>query len=302
MTWFRVDDTFYRSKKVRKLGSDRVPAVGLWTLCGDWSADNLTDGFVPWEVVEDWDSGRLWADRLIGVGLWTEIELDGEKGVQFHDWTDWQPTKEQVEQRRKADAIRRAKWREDKKRRDAALIGKQAKQTSNGVPASQCDIPRDSQCDATVTDIRDTSRDDADQYLFDESPDVSRRDTTRESRPGSVLPDPTRPDPTSSKEEVTTTTPRKREPLTPLPDTWRPNANHVRQASELGLDLDFEVNQFRAQAEATDRRQARWDAAFRQWLDKAHQFNKRHRGGLRAVSGGYVPFHDHDESAYDEGI
>lgn len=157
MTWFRVDDTFYRSKKVRKLGRDKVACVGLWTLCGDWSADNLTDGFVPWEIVEDWDPGRELAEKLIAVGLWYEAENDDELGIEFHDWADWNPTKERVLQRRKADAERRARWREA--RRNAVTSDEPNEESRR---ESRRDTPRDSR---------------------------------GESRQGSALPDPTRPDP-----------------------------------------------------------------------------------------------------------
>src|SRR5690349_11970818 len=193
MTWFKVDDTFYRSRKVRKLGDERVACVGLWTLCGGWSADNLTDGFVPWEVIEDWDDVRSLAKRLIVAGLWVETEVDGEAGVQFHDWEDWQPTKAQVQQRRKHDAERRARWREEQRRRREA----QKSQSASHSDASQCDTERD----ATVYPFRDTDVPDSDQDLFGGSLDASRRDSRDasrgESREGSELPDPTRPDPST---------------------------------------------------------------------------------------------------------
>lgn len=112
MTWFKVDDSFYRSKKVRKLGRDRVPCVGLWTLCGDWSADNLTDGFVPWEIVEDWDEEHRWAERLIEAGLWSKDSDDGETGVRFHDWHEWQPTRSQVMAERRYNARKSALYRD----------------------------------------------------------------------------------------------------------------------------------------------------------------------------------------------
>lgn len=177
ITWFKVDDSFYRSRKVRRLGADRVCCVGLWTLCGDWSADNLTDGFVPWEVVEDWDQDRSWAARLIEVALWFETEHDGELGIRFHDWDDWQPTKEQVIQRRKADAERRARWRDARR--------------NGGTPAGFTEpSPSESRQESREESRRDTD-------------DVSRE----ESRPGSALPDPTRPDPTRKEEETSSSTP-----------------------------------------------------------------------------------------------
>ena len=117
MVWFRVDDQFHRGKKVRRLGSEpvttsaRVAAVGLWTLCGGWAAYELSDGFVPWEEVERWDPDRSLAKRLIGVDLVHEAEHDGESGIQFHDWGDWNPTKEDVERKRAEQAERVRRWR-----------------------------------------------------------------------------------------------------------------------------------------------------------------------------------------------
>lgn len=166
MPWFKIDDAWWRSRKVRKLGrrtvtvSAQVAGSGVWALAGDWAADNLTDGFVPWEIVEDWDPERDIASRLITVGFWYETEHDGEAGIQFHDWADWQPTKDQVTQRRKADAERRARWRESRRHGD-----------TRG-PVTQ-----------------DKTRE-------------SRRDTTCDETRESVLPDPTRPDP-SRKNYIT---------------------------------------------------------------------------------------------------
>lgn len=166
MAWFKVDDAFYRSGKVRKLGKDRVPAVGLWTLAGGWSADNLTDGFVPWEVIDGWDLRRNLSRKLIAVGLWIETEHDGEAGISFHDWQDWQPTREQVVQRRKADAERRARWRDGKRHAETNTEpGAASPLTSQ--PASRRDTPSESQ-----------------------------QESQQESRPGSALPGPARPDPT----------------------------------------------------------------------------------------------------------
>jgi len=280
MTWFKVDDSFYRSRKVRKLGRDRVPAVGVWTLCGDWSADNLTDGFVPWEVVEDWDEDREWAKRLIVVGLWSEAEVDGETGIQFHDWEDWQPTSEQVKQRRRNDAERRARWREQQRLRELEKANQQ------GTSASQCDTACDSQSDATVHPIRPSDVPTSDLGLFETPDQESRRDTTDASRAASALPDPTRPDPTrpsfKAESDKPAAKPRKR-PRHHLPDTWRPNDNHTRQAQTLGLDLDAQVRRFRNHAEMNDRLMANWDAAFRQWLEHATEYAPKQ--GLRRAAG-----------------
>lgn len=87
MTWFRVDDKFWQHPKVRRLGRDRLPAVGLWLLAGNWAAANIdtnvADGFVPWELIEITlgDPKRRHAQRLIDVGLWELAEFDGEGGI-----------------------------------------------------------------------------------------------------------------------------------------------------------------------------------------------------------------------------
>lgn len=160
MTWFKVDDSFYRHRKVRKLGRERVrvaikvAAAGLWTLSGDHAADNLTDGFVPWEVIEQWDPRRVLAHKLITVGLWDVASREGEQGIQFHDWDDYQPSRDQVVQRRKVDAERKARWRESRK---------ESRQESR----------------------RDSER---------PSQRPSRQESQGESRKESVLPDPTRPE------------------------------------------------------------------------------------------------------------
>lgn len=169
MTWFRVDDSWWRHKKVRKLGRQRVLAAGVWSLCGDWSSDNLTDGFVPWEVVESWDPRRKSARRLIDVGLWEEDSQGGEHGIRFHDWADWNPLRDQVIHRRKIDAERRARWRERRRELHQEATGNEAESRQG----SRRDTPGDGTRDGM-------------------------RESQPESRKGSVLPDPTRPDPSSS--------------------------------------------------------------------------------------------------------
>lgn len=96
MTWFKVDDQLHDHRKVRKLGKDKMPATGLWALCGSWAADNLTDGFIPTEIVRRHDPMLKYAKRLVAVGFWEPAEQDGEDGFQFHDWGDHQPTRREV--------------------------------------------------------------------------------------------------------------------------------------------------------------------------------------------------------------
>jgi hypothetical protein len=117
MTGFHVDGRFPDHRKVRKLGNDRLAAVGLWTLCGAWCREHDSDGFVPVEVLGRWDSGAKIAARLVRVGLWFEDSLEGEPGYRYHEWNEWrqrQDAEEEdaLEKRRAAERERSRRYRE----------------------------------------------------------------------------------------------------------------------------------------------------------------------------------------------
>lgn len=105
MTWFKVDDSFYDHPKVFDLPDS---AVALWIRAGCWSARNLTDGFVPARMparlCDDPDTA---VKALVDSGLWRR----SKGGYQFHDWADYQPTREEVERGRKAAAERQRRRR-----------------------------------------------------------------------------------------------------------------------------------------------------------------------------------------------
>ena len=74
----------------------------------------LTDGFVPSGVVAslggDWDDTAA----LVNAGLWHQA--DG--GFQFHDWAEYQPTKEQIQAERAKTRERVEKHRANKASND----------------------------------------------------------------------------------------------------------------------------------------------------------------------------------------
>lgn len=104
MVFFLVDDGLPDHRKTRKLGRGKLPALGLWTLCGPWASKNLTNGFVPAEVVQRYDPNEHFAKQLVDAGFWEEAEQEGERGYQFHDWEDVNFTKEEVLARREQKA------------------------------------------------------------------------------------------------------------------------------------------------------------------------------------------------------
>lgn len=130
MTWFKVDDKFHSHRKVLQLRAESggMEAVGLWVIAGSWCADQLTNGFVPRYVLKHLatDSGQESAKLLVRVGLWEEAQVEGQDGYQFHQWTEHQPTREAVVQKRSRNARRQALVRDPAlrdavRRRDADM-------------------------------------------------------------------------------------------------------------------------------------------------------------------------------------
>jgi hypothetical protein len=160
MVWFRVDDGFGMSEKLLKVPRcNRASAVGVWTLAGAWAARELTDGFVPGYALDEIPGGDEWAPVLASAGLWHRsyaaansnalrnadsnagppsdetvsdanyfadgCHLDPKwaqiDGWLFHDWHDYQPSKEKVTAERDANAARQKAFRERK--RDAERNG-----------------------------------------------------------------------------------------------------------------------------------------------------------------------------------
>jgi hypothetical protein len=109
MSWFRVDDTLAAHPKTRRAG---LAAMGLWTVAGSWSSQQLTEGFVPDWFVATWPQGKKLAQQLVRAGLWDTAKDGDEEGWLFHDWTDANPTAEQEKERRRKARERQRKLRE----------------------------------------------------------------------------------------------------------------------------------------------------------------------------------------------
>ena len=117
-----MDDKFHSHPKVIGLP---LRVIGLWAKAGAWSADQLTDGFVPRAVVAVLGGTAGDAGALVKAGLWAEVE----GGWAFHDWLDMQPsraetlTRREEDRQRKADArARKAAMREEQERAQLRAI------------------------------------------------------------------------------------------------------------------------------------------------------------------------------------
>jgi hypothetical protein len=113
----KVDDKLHDHRKARAAGAT---AMGVWVLAGSWSADNLTDGFIPATILPRWGRPRD-ANRLTEVGLWHVDEQDGEKGWRFHEWAERQPLRAQklAERAARAEAGRVGGLHSGRSRREA---------------------------------------------------------------------------------------------------------------------------------------------------------------------------------------
>ncbi len=118
MPWFKVDDQLHSHPKPRRA---TLAALGLWTLAGSYSMAYKLDGFVPEWYVHGHAQGKRHADALVSVGLWERTIRDGEAGYLFHDWTDYQPTSDEIEAEREAARERQRAFRA--KRREARAKG-----------------------------------------------------------------------------------------------------------------------------------------------------------------------------------
>ena len=131
---FNIDLGFYDSAEVKSLPRRiRAAAVGVWSLCGNFSANKLQDGYVQAETLRD-----LGCTEAIRAALMSTIDADGNPsplwveahsgGIQFTRWTKWQRTRAEVKAYRDADAERKRRAREGKakpsSRDDAEMSGR----------------------------------------------------------------------------------------------------------------------------------------------------------------------------------
>jgi hypothetical protein len=130
--WFKVDDNLAFHAKTIAAGN---AAMGMWVRAGSWSAQTLTDGFIPAHMLNSFGSKSL-AKKLVQSGFWVEAE----GGYQFHEWEDRQPTREAVEKDRTAA-------------RERVRAAREAKRTGN----VRANTPRNNA--GTSEDVRSTRPD-----------------------------------------------------------------------------------------------------------------------------------------------
>lgn len=129
MTWFRVDDGFWSHPKTLLLSTE---AVALWVRSGSYCGKHLTDGFVPLMMLPMLQGDEATANELVEAGLWITV-VDGYR---FHQWREYQDTKEAVEKRRKA-------WKEQKQKQRSSSIPFHSKGSTDSAQDSATESVQD---------------------------------------------------------------------------------------------------------------------------------------------------------------
>lgn len=97
MSWLRLDDDFYDHEKL----GDLDPAAGwLWVRALGWSAKHLRDGFVPAHVVVQFAGGIESAQHLAALLVKARLWDVASGGWSAHDFTEYNPSAEQVRAKR----------------------------------------------------------------------------------------------------------------------------------------------------------------------------------------------------------
>lgn len=94
--WVRIDDGMHNHRKTRAVtkshatkSRDAAP-LGVWVLAASWAGQNGTDGWVPEDELDRWDSEwKPLVSRLVSAGYWWPHVRDGERGFGFNDWHDY---------------------------------------------------------------------------------------------------------------------------------------------------------------------------------------------------------------------
>ena len=119
MAWAKIDDKFYDNPKVRKAGKE---ATCLYLSGLVYSSNQLTEGFISDAALGlvaykgFVENEQTYASVLVDCGLWDQVE----GGYIIHDYLEYNPTKEEIEEARarKSAAGKKgahARWQDDGK-------------------------------------------------------------------------------------------------------------------------------------------------------------------------------------------
>lgn len=108
MTWARLDDSFYDHPKTLRLWARCPAAIALHVRAICWCAKHEKDGHLPEEIVNAISPVQSDRDEqikaLTETGAWHRTD---EGDFVIHDYLDYNPSKEEVAERKKRDRERK---------------------------------------------------------------------------------------------------------------------------------------------------------------------------------------------------
>jgi hypothetical protein len=160
MPWFRLEDSFHSHPKVIAAGNE---AIGLYARCGTYAAEHLTNGFIREDIAVLYGASDTGSRRNPGTGkpetlaetlVRTKLWRRTRGGWRMPDYLEYNPSKEAVDNERKARAERQRRWRERRGRRVSNASGDAPvtpapprpapKEAGRGKPAPNAREPRGS--------------------------------------------------------------------------------------------------------------------------------------------------------------
>jgi hypothetical protein len=104
MTWIKIDDRILDHEKfVRAVRIGGSEAVHLWFGLRAWCAQNLSDGFVPRDMVAEVRGPKRGRDKALGALVEVGLVEDAGSSWHLHDYLEWSDSREDVlASRRKA--------------------------------------------------------------------------------------------------------------------------------------------------------------------------------------------------------
>ncbi|MCX4705678.1 hypothetical protein [Streptomyces sp. NBC_01373] len=122
MPWFVIDDSAHMHPKIVAATN---AGFGLWSRCGSYASQHLTDGIVPGVIAKMYGS-KPQVSKLVAAGLWHEhghtcshpkCRQPAPGDYYMHDYLVYNPSRREVTARREREAEKKRKWRAEQESR-----------------------------------------------------------------------------------------------------------------------------------------------------------------------------------------
>lgn len=111
VAWARLDDGFFGHRKTSRVWDRNPGAVGLWVLMISYCSKYETDGLVDKATVTRLSPVQCDRDEQIAALLDEGALHEHEDGFVVSDYLDYNPSREQLNEKRESDRLRKQKSR-----------------------------------------------------------------------------------------------------------------------------------------------------------------------------------------------